>query len=313
MLLSEILDPRRYAAEKAAAAARADEGACAEDQAARWAAEDAAALESALADLAELRGLAMGLARAVAAEAAAALAAAAAEGGDEPEGHSPPPSRRCARDASPAGGGGAETRGAIARAAQVALDRLGRTVRLTAALEKRLRAERARGLAEAGAQEAARGRAAGPVKIDHPLLSPEERAALNARLVRMVLRKQTIVGVVQEALEADGRDEETIEDVGEVVGRRLLDWDASDTFNLPIGRMAARYLRQMKIGPVDWSRFKDRDWAVEEAATKAPGSPFGSPDIPPMGWRGGVAEPHPDSVEMAAERAAGAAPPGSSP
>jgi hypothetical protein len=28
MLLSEILDPRRYAAEKAAAAARADEGAC---------------------------------------------------------------------------------------------------------------------------------------------------------------------------------------------------------------------------------------------------------------------------------------------
>ena len=312
MLLSEILDPRRYAAEKAAAAARADEGACAEDQAARWAAEDAAALESALADLAELRGLAMGLARAVAAEAAAALAAVT-DAGDEPEGHMPPRSGRCARDTAPAGGGGAETRGAIARAAQVALDRLGRTVRLTAALEKRLRAERARGLAEAGAQEAARGRAAGPVKIDHPLLSPEERAALNARLVRMVLRKQTIVGVVQEALEADGRDEETIEDVGEVVGRRLLDWDASDTFNLPIGRMAARYLRQMKIGPVDWSRFADRDWAVEEAATKAPGSPFGSPDIPPMGWRGGVAEPHPDSVEMAAERAAGAAPPGSSP
>ena len=312
MLLSEILDLRRYAAEKAAAAARADEGACAEDQAARWAAEDAAALESALADLAELRGLAMGLARAVAAEAAAVLAAVT-DAGDEPEGHLPPRSGRCARDTAPAGGGGAETRGVIARAAQVALDRLGRTVRLTAALEKRLRAERARGLAEAGAQEAARGRAAGPVKIDHPLLSPEERAALNARLVRMVLRKQTIVGVVQEALEADGRDEETIEDVGEVVGRRLLDWDASDTFNLPIGRMAARYLRQMKIGPVDWSRFADRDWAVEEAATKAPGSPFGSPDIPPMGWRGGVAEPHPDSVEMAAERAAGAAPPGSSP
>ena len=159
-------------------------------------------------------------------------------------------------------------------------------------------------------------------EIEQTLLTPEERATLNGRLIEMVQRKSTIVSVVQEALEADGRDRETIDDVGEALGRRLLDWDASDTYNLPIGRMAARYVRQMKIGPVDWSRWKDTDWARQEAAANAPGSPFGSPDIPLRCWRAGVPLPDPETVEIeaaraaerAAERAAaGEGPPGSSP
>ena len=122
---------------------------------------------------------------------------------------------------------------------------------------------------------------------------------MNGRPLRMVQRKNTIVGVIREVLEADGRDEETVEDVGRVLGARLLDWEPSDTFHLPIGRMVARYLRQMRVAP-DWSVFADRDWAVEEAAQNAEGSPFGKAEISPLSWQGGVAHPDPDAGNLEA-------------
>ena len=100
MKLSELLDPRK-AAERAAAAR--DAAAEAEGDANPWAAEDAATA-SMLADLAELRALAMGLARRAAAEAAEADAGDSGTSDD----HLPSPSRRRARDASPMNGGGEE-------------------------------------------------------------------------------------------------------------------------------------------------------------------------------------------------------------
>ena len=260
MLLSETLDPRRYAAARNAV----PEG---DGEANPWAAEDAAAVASQLADLAELRALAMGLARRVAAEAA---------------------------NAAPDVGGD------LARQAEAALNGLARTVRPTARLEKQLRDERARGVVQAASAAAAARGATKPVKIEHTQLTEAERAALNGRLVEMVTRKQTIVGVVREILEADGRDADTVEDVGDVLGRRLLDWEASDTCNLPIGRMVARMCRQLRVGPVDWSRFKDRDWAAEEAAGAAPGSPFGSAEIPVTRFHGGVPIPDADTGTLEA-------------
>ena len=324
MKLSEILDPRRFAAQKAAAAeAEAVD-------ANPWAAEDAAALASQLADLAELRALAMGLARRVAAE--AAVEADAEEAGAGSDEHLPSPSLRCARavqsagalhapDAIAAGDRRSEPpkngRGEGARAADKVLNGLARTVRLTTALEQKLRAERARGVVLA-----AQGKAGGRdprevVEIEHTLLTPEERANLNRRLLIMVRNKNTIVGVIREVLEADGQDEETVDEVGEILGVRLLDWEASDTFNMPIGRMVARYLLQMRVKP-DWSMFADRDWAVEEAERKAEGSPFGNPEISPLSWCAGVATPHPDAgtLEILARGFGdedGDDPPGSSP
>ena len=114
----------------------------------------------------------------------------------------------------------------------------------------------------------------------------------------MVKRKQTIVGVIQDILEADGRDEDTIDDVGETLGRRLLDWEPSDTFNLPVGRMVARLCVQMRVAP-DWSMFKDRDWAIEEAEKNAAGSPYGNPEIKPWLFTGGVPTPDRDADNLA--------------
>jgi len=103
-------------------------------------------------------------------------------------------------------GRGEEGRGGSARSAQVALDRLARTVRLTMALESRLRGERARGtaLAASGACSAA-GRGRGAEPQPEPVepqskLSPEDRAMINGRLVALVRRKITIVNVMREVL-----------------------------------------------------------------------------------------------------------------
>jgi len=306
--LSEILDPRRFAAQKAAAAeAEAVD-------ANPWAAEDAAALASQLADLAELRALAMGLARRVAAEAEPDDAETADnDNADGPLALSVTGASR--RDTSPMNGRGEGS----ARAADKALNGLARTVRLTTALEQKLRAERARGVVLAAQAKAGGRDPREVVEIEHTLLTPEERANLNRRLLIMVRNKNTIVGVVREVLEADGQDEETVDEVGEILGVRLLDWEASDTFNLPIGRMVARICRQMRKVP-DWSMFKDRDWAVEEAAQNAEGSPFGKWEISPVSWCAGVATPHRDAgtLEILArgfedEAEDGDDPPGSSP
>jgi len=310
MKLSDILDPRRLAAEKAARDG-VPEGDGGENP---WAAEDAAAMASLLADLAEARALAMGMMRRVAADAAAEVVeteAANDDGADERLALSVTCASR--RDTSPMNG-----RGEGVRTAEVSLGRLARTVRLTGMLEQKLRAERARGVVLAAQAKAGGGRDPREVvEIEHTLLTPEERANLNRRLVRMVERKNTIVGVIREVLEADGRDAETVDEVGEVLGVRLLDWDASGTYNMPIGRMVARYLRQMRVAP-DWSMFKDRDWAIEEAAEKAEGSPFGKWEISPLSWQAGIAYPHPDAgtLEILArgfEGEDGDDPPGSSP
>ena len=103
--------------------------------------------------------------------------------------------------------------------------------------------------------------------------------------MRLVIRRRQIVTVVKEALAAAGQDPAAVEDVGRVLETELLDHQRADVVDLPIGRMAARILRQMGVAP-DWSRWKHEAWAQEEAETMAPGSPFGDPAAPPISWRG---------------------------
>ncbi len=167
-------------------------------------------------------------------------------------------------------------------------------------LETRLRGER-RALAAAAekvTKAAKAGRGDAEAEGPEPILDPALRAKLNLRLMRLVHRKLTIVGVVREILADAGHDEEAREDVGRVLGERLLDWEPSDTVEYPIGRMVLRACRRLGVVPPDWSKFKDRDWAVEEAETLAEGSPFGDPRAEPRGWQGGVAILHPDDPAM---------------
>ena len=328
MRLSELLDPRRLAAMKAAREAAENAAPEGDGEGNPWAAEDASALASQLADLAELRALAMGMARAVAAEVAEGGAASANDNSDDGP-LAPSVTSASRRDTFPMNGGGAEGRGLSVRGAQLALDRLARTVRLTTMLDRRLRDERARGVVLAASAKARAAAGSGRGREDEGVerqsqLSPEVRARINADLMRIAIKKMTIVGVIREVLEADGQDAEVIEDVGRVLGERLLDWDAGDLNHLPIGRMVARYLHQIRKSP-DWSLFKDRDWAIEEARTNARGSPFGNPEVLPTYWCAGEPVPHQDMGVLAAlargyadvdeddEGDEGEGPPGSSP
>ncbi len=308
MKLSQLLDPRRMAAERdARAEADADadaEGAWLAEAAKAWAKEDAAALTAQIADMAELRQLAMGLARAAAVAEVAGLEAVAPEDGEGAGDRTPAPSGACAsrRDTAPINGGGAKR-------ADTLFGRYARMARLTALLETRLRGERralAAGAADKTAKAAKVARGDAEDEGPEPILDPALRAKLNLRLMRLVCRKQTIVGVVREILADAGHDEETREDVGRLLGERLLDWEPSDTVEYPIGRMVLRACRRLGVVPPDWSKFKDRDWAVEEAEAMAEGSPFGDLRVEPAGWRGGVVIPHPDDPSLWGDEADGA-------
>ncbi len=282
--LSRLLDPRRLAAELSDDPDSPEEdgdggaeGAWLEAAAARWAAEDAAALSAQIADMEALRDLAMGLARAAAAAEMAGLEAVAAadDRSGEADETSPPASR------------------AGAKKADTLFGRYARMARLTAMLETRLRGER-RGLATGAAATKAAAKTPGPDPIGDWRPDPAMKAKVLARLMLLVSRKKTIVGVVQEVLADAGHDDETIEDVGQVLGEQLLDYEPSDMAEYSVGRMVARVCRRLGVTPADWSKFKDRDWAIEEAETMAQGSPFGDPYVEPLSWQCGVPNLHPD-------------------
>ena len=95
----------------------------------------------------------------------------------------------------------------------------------------------------------------------------------------------TILPVVEQAIEAaqdpkgDGSDTERRLDH---LDERLLDEDEIVSFGtLPIGASIARICASLGLTP-DWSLWEDEDWAIEEAETDAPGSPYG------RSWAGDV-------------------------
>ena len=51
------------------------------------------------------------------------------------------------------------------------------------------------------------------------------------------------------------------------------DEEEADFADRPIGELVARICKDLGITP-DWSLLEDEDWAIEEARTRPPGSPF---------------------------------------
>ena len=89
----------------------------------------------------------------------------------------------------------------------------------------------------------------------------------------------TIVPVVEQAIEAaqdprsDGSDTERRLDH---LYERLQDEDEIVSFGtLPIGASVARLCKALGLTP-DWSLWENEDWAIEEAQTDEPGSPYAS-------------------------------------
>ena len=147
--------------------------------------------------------------------------------------------------------------------ASAPIARISRALRLTLAMEGRLYDE-----LEADWTAAA--------------LKPEPSAQEQRRTeagIRGFVLSATIVPVVEQAIEAaedpkgDGSDTERRLDH---LGERLADEDEIISFGtLPIGASVARLCAELGPTP-DWSLWENEDWAIEEAETDAPGSPYAS-------------------------------------
>jgi hypothetical protein len=161
-----------------------------------------------------------------------------------------------------------------------AVERAGRSVRLSLALaarldgEEPLRQARARNEAEALREAQAEDR-----RREADAARAAERMAEDALEAR-------VFEVVEATLEASGMDAETLETRVAEISERMHEgeWEY-DYVRRPIGAVIATICADLEIDP-DWSLWADTDWAVEEARTAATGSPYA-----PGGaaWGGGAA------------------------
>jgi hypothetical protein len=166
----------------------------------------------------------------------------------------------------------------------LSISRIARTLRLTLAMENQLYDD----LAAEPVAPAAR--------------KPEPSAEAQRRTetgIRGCILGSTIVPVVEQAIQdaedpkGDGSDTERRFDH---LHERLVDEDEIVSFGtLPIGASIARICADLGLTP-DWSLWEDEDWAIEEAETDAPGSPYG------RSWTGDVDRDVGDGVRDRVER-----------
>jgi hypothetical protein len=136
--------------------------------------------------------------------------------------------------------------------------RIARAVRQTLALEAKL-AEEYRTLTQQSAAERA---------------AQAQRAAEAAQ--QRLARRRDKVKHVTERLVREREDRPTIARLNEVLSdldERLKDIDDTEFGDRPIGAIIAGICRDLDIEP-DWDRWATHRWAVEEAQTNAPGSPY---------------------------------------
>lgn len=141
--------------------------------------------------------------------------------------------------------------------------RVSRAVRQTLALEARL---------EQGFEPAS---AAGASAPPEPEASPGPGAA--AMLAK--INAFTLQDLIEEAIEAETQDDETVERLCDDLRERLDD-EAEAIGEQPIGVMLARICKGLGLAP-DWSRWADEPWAIEEAEQRERGSPYGRPNLRP--------------------------------
>jgi hypothetical protein len=148
----------------------------------------------------------------------------------------------------------------------LSISRIARALRLTLAMENQLYDDLA-------AEPVAPAKSPAAPK---PEPSAED-ARREAAGIRGCILGSTIVPVVEQAIqdaedpEGDGSDTERRLDH---LHERLVDEDEIVSFGtLPIGASIARICADLGLTP-DWSLWEDEDWAIEEARTDAPGSPY---------------------------------------
>jgi hypothetical protein len=137
----------------------------------------------------------------------------------------------------------------------LAFSRIARAVRQTLALEARLKGER-----EARVQE--------------------ERAMRDQQLARATRssigrRSKLVRRAVGQAIEADA-GEHDFEQLFDDLDERLADREDDDFLDRPVSELVARICKDLGV-TVDWSLWKDEDWALAESAARAKPPPDDAP------------------------------------
>jgi hypothetical protein len=139
---------------------------------------------------------------------------------------------------------------------------IARAVRLDIALETKLAEEHRHRLERTESQRAADLAAAA-----------EREAALETR--RRTRQKAKVERIVKQGIESQTKDLQERYDLGSGLSERLREYERYDDFSRrPIGEIVARIFWDLGVRP-DWRRWEREDWALEEARTRAQGSPYG--------------------------------------
>ena len=89
-------------------------------------------------------------------------------------------------------------------------------------------------------------------------------------------RRERVGRIVRRLIEAEEGDPKEVERLSSDVWERLDDEDGDvygDLMARPIGEIVARICEDLELSP-DWTALAREAWAVDEAASGAPGSPF---------------------------------------
>ncbi len=153
-----------------------------------------------------------------------------------------------------------------------AVERAGRSVRLSLALAARLDGD------EPVRKARARDEAAALREAQAEDRRRAEAAAQQAERLEAAQREADVFEVVEATLKAtlkaNGLDAETLEARVVEINERMWEWEREyDYLERPIGAVIATICEDFDIKP-DWSLWADQDWAIAEARTAAPGSPY---------------------------------------
>jgi hypothetical protein len=183
----------------------------------------------------------------------------------------------------------AMTAGEAVDAGAVALEysRLSRAVRQTVALEARL---------DAGREDLAK-------RVADERAARRERAQ-EARAQRMESNSGHVNCAVSRAIEAQaGRGTKRARLLNERLETLMEDPRDEDDYALgPVSALVARLCASLGV-PVDWSLWKNEDWAAEEWRAGVAGSPYADASRPAPGRRDEEAAPEASSLEPSAPRA----------
>jgi len=149
-----------------------------------------------------------------------------------------------------------------------AVERATRSVRLSLALAARLDGDepvrKARVRTEAAAEREA--------EADARRRAQEAKAL--AEFIETASRNEIVVDAAAQAFERAGLEDDEIDERTQEVSERLNEgeWEF-DVCERPIGAVLAAVLQDQEIAAI-WSLWAGEDWAIEEAATDAEGSPY---------------------------------------